>query len=125
MEAMDISRANDRGAAAVVQDGAERAAALAESRRRATVRQLESAEAAAARRAAEANEFRDAAARAVGANTRVSITRAPSAPVFLYQAIDQATGEVVYEWPMQKFADLAGAMARDGEEHGLVVDRDA
>ncbi len=112
--------------APVLRAGALRAEALAASRRRLTAEQLQSAEAADARRAEEAADFRETTARAVGADTRVSIMRAPSAPIFLYRAIDEETGEVVFAWPHLEFLGLSGALAAaDPAAAGKVVDSKA
>jgi hypothetical protein len=90
--------------------GAERAAALADARRRLSAEGQQSAEAASARRSREIAQLRDVVASASGANTRVVISRAPTAPIFIYRAIDQTTGEIVQEWPKLEFLNLARSM---------------
>jgi uncharacterized FlaG/YvyC family protein len=108
---MDVRRTNEPAQASRPDLAAERAAALAEARQRASAERARSAEAASARRAANIAEYRAAIADAVGANTRVAISRAPTAPIFLYQAIDRETGEVVQQWPRLEFIGLSRALA--------------
>lgn len=110
---MDVRQTTEQ-AAARADEGAGRAAELAEARRRASADRAQSAEASSARRAERIEEYRAAVADAVGANTRVAITRAPSAPIFLYQAIDRETGEVIHAWPRLEFIGLANALASAG-----------
>lgn len=103
---MDASRPIDNGGAQLAQAGELRARTLAEARRAASLRQQDAAEARTARQAETAAATREAIAQAIGANTRLAIIRAESAPIFIYQAIDADTGEVVRQWPMQQFAEL-------------------
>jgi uncharacterized FlaG/YvyC family protein len=123
MDVQGISQLQDQPRA---ETGAERNAALAEARRRATIDRIQSAEASAARRADKIAEYRNVVADAVGADTRVAISRAPAAPVFVYQAIDAETGEVVQEWPRLESLALAEALrAAAADTQGRAVDRTA
>lgn len=122
---MDVRQTTEQPQASRPDLGAERAAALAESRRRATADRIRSAEISDARRADKTEEYRAVIADAVGANTKVAITRAPSAPIFLYQAIDQNTGEIVQQWPRLGFVGLSRLIgeAQSGPPAGNAVDR--
>lgn len=111
---MDVRQATEPNAASRPDPGSDRAAALAEARRRASADRVHSAEASTVRRAEKIEEYRAAVAEAVGANTRVAITRAPTSPIFLYQAINQETGEVVQQWPRLEFIGLARALNLGG-----------
>ena len=129
---MDVNRTSESTVAQTGQSadlGAERAAALAESRRKLSAEGQRTAEAAGARRAEQIAELRDVVARAVGADTRLAIMRAPEAPVFLYRAIDEATGEVVQEWPRLEFLALSqatrAAAIPDAAAPGSALDRRA
>lgn len=86
--------------------GADRVAALADARRRAQANQLESARVSQENQAQKLAESRDAVARAIGANTRLSIERSSQSDIFIYRAIDNTTGEIVREWPPQQFAEF-------------------
>lgn len=121
---MDVQRTNEAPAARP-DPGAERAAALAERRRHLSAEGQRSAEAANARRTEQIAAARDAVADAVGANTRVAITRAPASPVFLYRAIDSNTGEVVQEWPRLEFLALnrAAQAAAAQTARGAAIDQ--
>jgi hypothetical protein len=104
----------------------ERAAALAENRRRLSTEGRQSAEAARVRQSEQIAELRQVVAEAVGANTRLAIARAPEAPIFLYRAIDRATGEVVQEWPRLEFLSHArAALAAAMPETGAAIDHEA
>lgn len=98
---------------------AQRTAALADARRRASAAALQSAEAAETRKADQREMVRSILERAVGANTRVSIARNDSALTFVYRAIDIDTGEVVREWPPVEFAQL---LRENGAAAGLAED---
>lgn len=100
---MDVQRTSELQMPSRPDPGAERAADLAAARQRLSADGQRSAEAASARRTREIAVLRDVVANAVGADTRVSITRAPTAPIFVYQAIDEKTGEVVQQWPRLDF----------------------
>lgn len=123
---MDVQR-NPDAAASRPDPGTERAAALAEGRRRLTLESRQTAEAARARQSDQIAQLREVIADATGANTRVAITRAPGAPIFLYRAIDQTTGEVVHEWPRLEFLALAQAAraALAQTDTGRSIDREA
>ena len=74
---------------------------------------------------------REAIAKALGANTRISIERTDAQDVFVYRAIDRDTGEIINEWPPHQFAELlrtaqAGQGAEvDIVESGVIVDEKA
>ncbi|MEL6362931.1 MAG: flagellar protein FlaG [Pseudomonadota bacterium] len=105
--------------------GAERSAALAENRRAATEQQVQQADASRTRSAQALAETREAISRALGLNTRLSITRASDASTFVYRAIDVNSGEVVQEWPEEAFVDLIRGVrseVRASAEQGLLVD---
>ncbi len=92
--------------------GEERSAALAESRRQTSAEQVARAEQAQARTADRLAEVREAVARVLGANTRLSIART-NAFDFVYRAIDVDTGEVINEWPQAVFVDLIRGVRDD------------
>lgn len=92
--------------------GEERSAALAESRRQSSAEQVARAEQAQARTADRLAEVREAVARVLGANTRLSIART-NAFDFVYRAIDVDTGEVINEWPQAVFVDLIRGVRDD------------
>jgi len=129
---MDNARVDIASAASrQIESGAERSAALAASRKRAQAAQIASAEAA---RASQSEQFAissEAIARAIGANTRLSIERTTSTDVFVYRAIDRDTGEVVREWPPQQFAEFlrdiqsVGSQQPVQEQTGRVFDEQA
>lgn len=106
--------------------GAERTAALAEARSSASEARAREAAAARARGAEKLAETREAIARAVGANTRLSIERSGNASQFIYRAIDINTGEVINEWPEDKFLALVRSVRSDVqtdiEAKGLILD---
>ncbi len=94
------------------QTGEERSAALAESRRQANAEQQQRAAEAQTRASDRLAEVREAVARVLGANTRLSIART-SAFDFVYRAIDVDTGEVINEWPQAVFVDLIRGVRED------------
>jgi uncharacterized FlaG/YvyC family protein len=107
------------------QSGEERSAALAQSRRQANAEQLARAEQAQARTSDRLAEVREAVARVLGANTRLSIART-SAFDFVYRAVDIDTGEVVNEWPQAVFVELirgVGEDVRTDVDAGAFLDR--
>ncbi len=110
--------------------GADRAAALAEARQRAQAAQAQAAQEARANQAEQLAQSRDAIARALGANTRLSIERSNASDIFVYRAIDNATGEIVREWPPQQFAEFIRELQPRGEgdtsaePRGVVVDEE-
>ena len=70
-------------------------------------------------------ELREAIARVVGANTRLSVTRSESTNNFVYRAIDAETGEVVHEWPQDHFIELIRGVSADVRadvDAGLMLD---
>ncbi len=124
---MTITTGQNPNAVTVV-DPAERNQALADARRRASQSALANAEAAEARRADSMQNARAILERALGANTRLSISRDDSAPTYVYRAIDVETGEVVREWPPAEFAEFIaeqGAEFRLAVASGAVVDEQA
>ncbi|MGE0408018.1 MAG: hypothetical protein AB7P23_02005 [Amphiplicatus sp.] len=109
---MDVGKTSSNPALTrqLEETGADRAAALAEARRRAGAAQIEAEAAARERRAAAIVETREALAEALGANTRIAIARSKTNPVFVYRAIDIESGEVVQEWPPERFADFVNGL---------------
>ncbi|MEO0878447.1 MAG: flagellar protein FlaG [Pseudomonadota bacterium] len=105
-----------QNSARLLEAGARRAEGLAEARRTARESQLASAEQSRADQAAQIAEAREIIARAVGANTRLSIERRADASTFVYRAIDQATGEVIQEWPPEQFAEAVRQASRNGAQ---------
>lgn len=107
------------------QAGEQRSEALAERRRQSnTDLQLRAAESQ-ARSADRLAEVREAVARVLGANTRLSITRT-SAFDFVYRAVDVDTGEVVNEWPQAVFVELIRGVrddVRTDVDAGAFLDR--
>jgi uncharacterized FlaG/YvyC family protein len=106
--------------------GRERSAALAENRRAATEQRIDRAEESRAASSERLAEVREAIARVVGANTRLSVTRSESSNDFVYRAIDAETGEVVHEWPQDHFIALirgVSADVRTDVDAGLMLDR--
>jgi uncharacterized FlaG/YvyC family protein len=124
---MDAAKQLDNGAAQLAQAAEARAATLADARRSVAVQHRQEAAEAQAHRSETAGATREAIAQALGANTRLSIARAQSAPIFIYQAIDADTGKVVREWPMQQFAELLNSIRPGAGDAlpGLVVDENA
>jgi uncharacterized FlaG/YvyC family protein len=108
-------------------DGAaeRRSEALAEKRRALSLQHAAQVEESRARAADRLAELKEAVARVVGADTRLSIARSDSFG-FVYRAIDIETGEVVHEWPQQTFLNLVRAVREDVRadvEAGLILDR--
>lgn len=125
---MDITQINNNAAAARhVEQGQERAAALAEARRRSSAEVRQNAAEASARQDELFAVSRDVIARATGANTRLSISKSEEAGVFIFKAIDTETGEVVLQWPPEQFAALVKSLGGPEAEAlaGLVVDSEA
>jgi uncharacterized FlaG/YvyC family protein len=110
--------------APLVKAAEERSSALAEARRQASAARQAEADAAKARQTDAIASTREAIAQAIGANTRVAIARAEGSPTFIYQAIDVETGEIVRQWPMQKFVELLNGIRPGAGDHiaGLVLD---
>lgn len=107
------------------QSGEQRSEALAENRRQANAEQVARAEQAQARTADRLAEVREAVARVLGANTRLSIART-NAFDFVYRAIDIDTGEVINEWPQAVFVDLIRGVrddVRTDVDAGAILDR--
>lgn len=103
-----------------------RSEALAEKRRTLTDEQLARADAAKARASDSLAEVREAVARVLGANTRLSISRSDTSLNFVYRAIDVDTGEIVNEWPQDKFVELVRGVRSDVRadiDAGLMLDR--
>lgn len=124
---MDITRINDSQAAARhMEQGQERAAALAEARRRSSAEARQSVAEATARQEELFAASREIIAQATGANTRLSITKSEQAGVFVFRAIDVETGEVVMQWPPEQFAALAKSLGLAADAlPGAVIDREA
>jgi len=89
----------------------ERTAALADARRQATQTALASAEQAEVRRADAREQVRSLLEQAVGANTRLQVTRSIDDSTFIYRALHEATGGVELEWPP---AQVARFLAENG-----------
>lgn len=87
--------------------------ALAENRRDASEQGIARADESKARSAEQLAELREAVARVIGANTRLSISRADNSLDFVYRAIDIDTGEVVNEWPQGVFVELVRGVRED------------
>jgi uncharacterized FlaG/YvyC family protein len=125
---MDVAKANENPVlTSQLQAGAERAAAHAEARRVATAAQVDAGRAAEARRSETIAETRAAIAEALGANTRISIARSDSAFYFVYRAIDVNSGEVVQEWPPERFIEFVNSVRPGAGDDlaGLIVDSEA
>ncbi len=125
---MDITQINNNAAAARhVEQGQERAAALAEARRRSSAEVRQDAVESTARQEELLAASRDVIARATGANTKLSITKSEESGVFVFKAIDVETGEVVLQWPPEQFAALVKSLGGPEAEAlaGLVVDSEA
>lgn len=102
---MDVGAGQNAGRLAPV-DPAERSAALANARHRASEQAVAEAKLGEARRAEQLAQARNAIQRAVGANTDLSISRNDQIGTYIYRAIDRATGEVIREWPPVQFAQF-------------------
>ncbi len=106
--------------------GDQRNAALAEKRRELTQDHINRAEDSKARTADQLAELREAVARVIGANTRLSIMRSADSSDFIYRAIDVETGEVVNEWPQDVFVQLIRGVREDVRNDvsaGLMLDQ--
>ncbi len=105
--------------------GAARSEALAENRRTQTQDHIQRAETSRANASDQLAELREAVARVVGANTRLSIAKAEQGAEFIYKAIDVDTGEIVSEWPQQIFIALVRGVREDVRadvDAGLILD---
>jgi len=105
--------------------GERRNSALADKRRELTQEHIARAEDSRAKAADQLAELREAVARVIGANTRLSITKAADSQNFVYRAIDVDTGEIVSEWPQDVFVDLVRGVREDVRadiDSGLVLD---
>jgi flagellar protein FlaG len=124
---MEVGKTNSTSATAPIdQAGQERSAALAEKRRALSAEQVAKSDAARAERAEQLAEIREAIARVVGANTRLSVARSEMTANFVYRAIDIDTGEVVHEWPQDRFIELIRGVQQDVRtdvDAGLWLDR--
>ena len=87
-------------------DPAKRSEALAAARQRSSQAAIQTADAAEAKRADQREMVRAILERAVGANTRLSVTRGDSVGAYIYRAIDVDSGEVVLEWPPEQMIQL-------------------
>ena len=85
----------------------------AEARRRSAAELSQRQQESQARTADRLSEVREAVARVLGLNTRLSITRPENSLNFVYRAIDIDTGEVVNEWPESRFIDLVRGVSQD------------
>ena len=107
------------------QSGELRREALAENRRTASERELARVDESRARSVEHLAELRESVARVVGANTRLSISRATNSLDFVYRAIDIHTGEIVNEWPQDVFVELIRGVREDVRtdvDAGLMLD---
>jgi len=124
---MDVNALSPSPPVPRTENSAERRSdALAEKRREATQEHVARAEAARARSADHLAELREAVARVLGANTRLSISRSETTLNFVYRAIDIETGEIVNEWPQDRFIELVRGVREDVRtdiDAGLVLDR--
>ncbi len=105
--------------------GEQRNEALAEKRRELSQDHIARAEDSKARAADQLAELREAVARVIGANTRLSISRSENSLRFIYRAIDVDTGEVVNEWPQEIFVELVRGVREDVRtdvDAGLMLD---
>jgi|GEM_PF-3220959 len=111
--------------------GVERTEALAQARKQLQSDQLQAAQTSQQSRSELTAASREAIARALGANTRISIERTDAQDIFVYRAIDRDTGEVINEWPPHQFAELLrSAQTEPGDqiepvESGVIVDEKA
>lgn len=122
---MDVSKANENPALMQQMQAAnDRAAALADARKRSNAQHQEAASQSRERQAEQIAELRDLIARATGADTRLSIMRSDSRDTFVYRAIDTKSGEIVQEWPPVQFAEFVNSLMPGAGEQlaGLVVD---
>jgi len=123
---MDVSALSQPHAApSTDRSGEKRNDALAQKRREQTHEHIARAEDSKARAADQLAELREAVARVIGANTRLSISRADNSPGFVYRAIDVDTGEVVNEWPQDIFIGLVRGVREDVKtdvDAGLMLD---
>lgn len=108
-------------------DPLQRRQALSEARHRASAEALQSARDAQDRKAEQRQALRAILEEAVGANTRLLISRAEGFEAFVYRAVDRDSGEVVKEWPPAQFAAMlndhsAFEQLSDAAIYGLVVD---
>lgn len=109
-------------------DPAERNQALADARRRSSQSALANAEAGEARRADRMQDARAIIERALGANTKLSISRDGASPTYIYRAIDVDTGEVIREWPPAEFAEFIAQQKKEfsvDAPAGAIVDEQA
>jgi len=128
MEVNALSQSSAARAAAsehFERSGEARQKALEESRRTVTEREIARVDQSKARSAEQLAELREAVARAIGANTRLSISRSSNSLDFVYRAIDVDTGEVVNEWPQDVFIELIRGVrddVRTDVDAGLILD---
>ena len=105
--------------------GDRRNEALAQNRRELTHDHIARAEDSRARASDQLAELREAVARVIGANTRLSISRSENSPRFIYRAIDVDTGEIINEWPQDIFIGLVRGVRQDVKidvDAGLMLD---
>ena len=100
-------------------DPAKRSEALAAARQRASRAALRTADAAEEKRADQREMVRSILEQAVGANTRLSVTRGDSVGAYVYRAIDVDSGEVVLEWPPDQMIQL---LEQNGVAAGLAAE---
>ncbi|MEL7485825.1 MAG: hypothetical protein AAGJ87_01270 [Pseudomonadota bacterium] len=103
---MDIASIGGPAASSQSNAGATRNEALAAARRQARDAQLDAARVSQENRTEQIAASRELIARAIGADTRLSIARSASNDIFVYRAIDRESGEIVQEWPPQQFAEF-------------------
>lgn len=125
---MDVTKATENPALLQQTQAAnDRAAALADARKRSNAQHREAASVSRERQAEQIAELRDLIARATGADTRLSILRSASHDTFVYRAIDVNSGEVRKEWPPVQFAEFVNSLMPGAADQlaGLVVDSEA
>jgi uncharacterized FlaG/YvyC family protein len=125
---MDVTRISENPALAQqTQAATDRAAALAEARKRANAAAQEGASAARERQAEQIAQLRDLIAHVTGADTRLSIQRSEALDHFVYRAIDVDSGEIVQEWPPVQFAEFVNSLMPGAADQliGLLVDSEA
>lgn len=125
---MDVGKANENPVLmSQLKAGAKRVAALAKARRETSAAQVEAERAAQVRRTKALAATRAAIAKALGVNTRISIARGQSSFAFVYRAVDINSGEVVKEWPPERFVEFVNSVIPGASDDlaGLLVDREA
>ena len=112
---------------AITIDPNQRSQAMADARRRSTEQALARSEANSSARAETRESVRALLQDAVGANTRITVTRSQDSLTFNYRAVDIETGTVVHEWPPAQLKNFLAEKIAAGEavnigELGTVLD---